>query len=77
MTEHLHCIMTYGCRASGHAGAYMTAPPSAIFWSRPRMHYPPRGDITTTCKGGHGLRARAHLWRGSAAERDASCMLLE
>ena len=44
---------------------------------------PPTHVLPTTWRhhcqleGGQGLRARTHLWRGSPAERDASCMLLE
>ena len=45
------------------------------------MRYPPHGDITANYKVEQGLpqfftgQTRAHLWRGSPAERDASCML--
>ena len=55
----------------------MTTPSSAIFWSRPRMRYPPHGDITANYKKEQGLLALAHLWRGSLAGRDSSCMLLK
>ena len=61
----------------GHAGAYMTTPSSAIFWSRPRMRCPPHGD---TLPNGGGDTARGPgltCGGGALAERDASCMLLE
>ena len=35
------------------------------------------GTSAAGAGGGQGLRARTHLWRGSPAERDAPCMLLE
>ena len=69
-TERLQCVMTYGCRASGHAGAYRTTPPSAIFWSRPRLRDPPHNY-----RAKKGLRTRTRPWRGSLAERDASCIV--